>query len=241
MHMRITNRSFLAVALVGVGCASSAHPGVLTAESMRGPVQGPPGRVLVMSATCGSIEAECRDTWAPAVDAVIVAGLEFHGFATIDPGALRKDERSREEVTVAGHTETTVDASGSEASVDVVGIIPIAGASTSSAHTVTVVDSRQKTVVLQGARFEDLTLEDRQRLTQLAQAGSLLTTRVTVGANYGAWSVKQTVEVMVKLASPTTGEMFWSSRCAASSAQFASVDAAIENAARCAVTGFTGA
>lgn len=194
-----------------------------------------------MSATCGSIEAECRDTSAPAVDAVIVAGLEFHGFATIDPGSLRKDERTREEMTVAGHTETAVDATSRDASVGIVGIIPIAGASASSSHTVTVVDSKQKTVVLQGARFEDLTLEERQRLTALADAGSVLTTRVTVGANYGNWTARQTVEVMVKLASTTTGEIFWSARCAASSEQFASVDAAIENAARCAVTGFTGA
>ena len=94
--------------------------------------------------------------------------------------------------------------------------------------------------MLEGARFEDLTLEDRERLTALAQAGSILTTRIVVGANYSNWTVAQNVEVMVKLASPTTGAMLWSTRCTASSAQFASVDAAIENAARCAVSAFTG-
>jgi hypothetical protein len=231
-------RSLCAVALVG--CASTPAAVALHPEAMRGTVADPPGRILVMSATCGSVERDCRDTWAPAVDGLVMSGLEFHGFATIDPGSLRKDERTRDETTTSGSTKTVTDNRHHELEAEVVGIIPLVGGGTSHDHNVTVVESRQKTVVLSGASFEDLRLEDRQRLTTLAQAGSVLTTRITVGANYGNWTVAQTVEVMLKLASPNTGEMLWSTRCAASSAQFASVDAAIENAARCAVSAITG-
>ena len=236
----MSNLQGLLCAVALAGCASTPPMVALTPQAMRGPVNDPPGKVLVMSATCGSVEQECRDTWAPAVDGLVVSGLEFHGFSTIDPGSLRKDERTREETTESGATRTTVDSTHHKSDAEIVGIIPVAGTSSSESHDVTVVESRQKTVVLHGASFEDLRLEDRQRLTTLARAGSVLTTRITVGANYSTWTSAQTVEVMIKLASPKTGEMLWSTRCAASSAQFSSVEAAIENAARCAVSAITG-
>ena len=232
-------RSLLCAAALA-GCASTPPRLALTPEALRGPVNDPPGKVLVISATCGSVEQECRDTWAPAVDGLVVSGLEFHGFATIDPGALRKDERTREETTVSGSTTTVADRNSHATGAELVGIIPVVNTSTSESHSVTVIDSKQKTVVLKGASFEDLRLEDRQKLTTLAQAGSVLTTRITVGANYSNWTSAQTVEVMIKLASPKSGEMLWSTRCAASSAQFPSVEAAIENAAKCAVSAITG-
>jgi hypothetical protein len=222
-----------------VGCASSSSP-VLHPQAMRGEVTDPPGRVLVMSATCGSIEHECRDTWAPAVDGLVMSGLEFHGYPTIDPASLRKDERVRTETTVAGETATVSDSTTHVTSADLVLVIPLLGAATTTSHSVRVVNSHQKTVVLEGEQFEDLTLADRQQLTDAAHAGSVLTTRITVGANYGNWSVAQNVEVMIKLASPVTGRMLWSTRCAAGSEQFASIDQAIEQAARCAVGAFTG-
>ena len=231
-------RQLLGLFLV-TGCATGGavalHP-----QAMRGPVTDPPGKVLVMSATCGSVERECRSSWAPAVDGIVVSGLEFHGFATIDPASLRKDERQRQETDVAGETRSTSDTSATVTSIGVVAVIPIAAHESSAHHSVTLVESHQKTIVLDGASFEDLTLEDRQHLTSAAQAGSILTTRITVGANYSNWTQAQTVEVMIKLESPTTGEMLWSTRCAAGSDQFASLDAALEHAARCAVSAFTG-
>jgi hypothetical protein len=222
-----------------VGCSSSSAP-VLHPQAMRGEVTDPPGKVLVMSATCGSIEQECRDTWAPAVDGLVMSGLEFHGYPTIDPAALRKDERTRTETKVSGETATVSDSTTHVTSADLLFVFPVLGASSTTSHSVQVVNSRQSTVVLEGARFEDLTLADRQQLTDAAQAGSVLTTRITVGANYGNWKVAQNVEVMIKLASPTSGRMLWSTRCEASSEQFASIDQAIEHAARCAVGAFTG-
>lgn len=230
-------RTFCCVLLAA--CASSSSP-VLHPQAMRGEVTNPPGKVLVMAATCGSVEHECRDTWAPAVDGLVMSGLEFHGYATIDPASLRKDARSRTETTVSGETARVSDSTTHDTSADLVFVIPVIGASTTTSHSVQVVNSHQKTVVLEGSSFEDLTLADRQQLTDAAQAGSVLTTRIIVGANYGNWNIAQNVEVMIKLASPTTGKMLWSTRCEASSEQFASIDQAIENAARCAVGAFTG-
>lgn len=213
---------------------------MLHPQAMHGEVTDPSGRVLVMSATCGSVEHECRDTWAPAVDELVMTGLEFHGYPTIDPASLRKDERQRTETTVAGETTTVSDSSSTTKTAELVLVIPLLGTTTSDAHSVKVVNSHQKTIVLEGARFEDLTLADRQQLTDAAKADSVLTSRITVGANYSNWRVAQNVEVMLKLASPTSGKMLWSTRCEASSEQFASVDQAIENAARCAVGALTG-
>ena len=74
---------------------------------------------------------------------------------------------------------------------------------------------------------------------KLAGAATVATTRVVVGANYSAWSVAQNVEVVVKLAAADTGDMRWASRCMASSVDYPNVEAAIENAARCATSAFS--
>jgi hypothetical protein len=67
----------------------------------------------------------------------------------------------------------------------------------------------------------------------------VLTTRIVVGASYSVWTKSQVVEVMVKLSDARDGTMRWSARCAASSADYASADAAIEGAARCVVDAIT--
>jgi hypothetical protein len=69
----------------------------------------------------------------------------------------------------------------------------------------------------------------------------LLSTYVIVGANYNVWTSAQNVEVVIKLADATNGEMRWSSRCSASSADFPNVEVAIERAARCAASATAGA
>jgi hypothetical protein len=71
------------------------------------------------------------------------------------------------------------------------------------------------------------------------EAGSVLTTRVIVGANHGTWTKQQDVEVMVKLSAAHDGTMRWSSRCRASSDHHDTANQAIEAAARCAVNVIT--
>lgn len=211
----------------------------LTAESLRGPASGPAGRVLVITATCGSLEADCRNTWAPTVDQIILGALEFRGYDTIDPATLRKDERSRKENIVEDDSKVEHHEESSGGGVAIIGLIPIAGGGKSEHSSVTVSHSTHKTIILEGANFEDLRLEDKQKLMDLAGAQTVATTRVVVGANYGTWTRAQNVEVIVKLAEAGTGNMRWSTRCTASSTDNATVELAIENAARCAASAFT--
>jgi hypothetical protein len=211
----------------------------LNAESMRGPAAGPAGRVLVITATCGSLDTECRNTWAPTVDQIVLGGLEFRGYDTIDPATLRKDERQRHEEIIEDDSRTEHHAEESGGGVAVIGLIPIAGGGKSESSSLTVSRSTHKTIILDGANFEDLRLEDKQKLMDLAGAQTVATTRVVVGANYGVWTHAQNVEVIVKLAEAGTGTMRWSTRCTASSTDNATVELAIENAARCAASAFT--
>ena len=220
--------------------SETGAPGApLHAESLRGPAAGPAGRVLVITASCGSLQEECRDTWAPTVDQIVLGALEFRGYDTIDPESLRKDERKRDERIEESSSRNEHDESSKGGGVGFIGIIPIGGAAGSEHHSLTVSKSRHKTIVLSGANYDDLRLEDKQALMRLAGAQTVATTRVVVGANYGAWEVAQNVEVVVKLATADTGEMRWSTRCMASSVGYPNVEAAIENAARCATSAFT--
>jgi hypothetical protein len=228
--------SIVVVAACGGTSAAPLRP--LHPEAMHGPVAGPAGRVLVITATCGSLEAECRDTWAPTVDQIVLGALEFRGYDTIDPQTLRKDERKREERIEEHNSSASNQSSESGGGLGLIGVLPIAGAGGSSSSTITISQSRHRTIILSGANYEDLRLEDKKALMSLAGAGTVATTRVVVGANYGTWKVAQNVEVIVKLAAADTGEMRWSTRCMASSTDYPNVEAAIENAARCAASVF---
>ena len=235
----MTNRcwSLLLITLAAGCAAAAARP--LTAETSLGTAQGPVGKVLVISTNCGSMEAICRNGWAETVDGIVVGGLEFHGYATIDPASLRKDEAQRSESTVSEDSTTEHEAKGTSGTVGLVAIFPMGSVTESSTHSVTVARSKQKTVVVDGATIEDLRPEDRQKLMELAGAESVLSTRLVVGANYNIWTSSQFVEVMVKLSDAKQGTMRFAARCVASSADFPSVNAAIDAAARCAANAMT--
>ncbi len=231
--------SCLLLVFGATACGASQQARPVTAEVALGKANGPPGGVLVMSAHCAGMERRCPSSWAPAVDAIVTSGLAFHGYTTIDPAGLRKDEGTRTEKTVDTDTKTETSGNHQEQSVGVVAIIPIASFTTSQGRTVKVAQSHEKTVVLEGATFEDLIPQDRQALMALAGAHSVLTTQVIVGANWSVWTMAQSVQVVIKLSAASDGAMRWSSRCSASSDQYPSVDAAIEAAAHCAVDAVT--
>lgn len=232
-------RSIIISAFLVAGCGGAVANRPLQAEGLRGPAAGPAGRVLVISATCGSLDAQCRDTWAPTIDQIVLGGLEFRGYDTIDPATLRKEERQRDERIEESTEKTTVDEKHKDSGVGIIGIIPIAAGSRSENKSeVTITRSRQRTVLLIGAQFDDLVIADKRALMQLAGATTVATIRAVVGANYSNWSVAQNVEVVVKLSAADTGDMRWSARCMASSVDYPSVEAAIENAARCATSAF---
>lgn len=234
-----TSSSFLFLALAAAtGCGGAQHP-KLGAEVALGAANGPPGGVLVFSSGCAGMNARCPNSWSPAVDAIITSGLAFRGYNTIDPAKLRKDEGTRQETTIDKDSTTTVESDSKVTNVGAVAIIPVATFTSSSGKTVTINQSREKTVVLTGSTFEDLPVPDRQKLLAQVGAQSLLTTQIIVGANWSMWTTAQSVEVMVKLSDAADGSMRWSARCSASSGDFPSAEAAIEAAAHCAVEAIT--
>jgi len=224
--------------LILAACGGAQHPR-LAAQTAVGPANAPPGGVLVMSSQCAGMQASCPRTWAPTVDAIVTSGLSFHGYTTLDPSKLRKDEAQRTETTVDTSSRTESHSTNSVKEAGVVGIIPFATYTTSKGTTVTMSQSTEKTVVIVGATLEDLALADRKALMDLAGAHSFLTTQIIVGANWSVWSTAQSVEVMIKLSDAADGSMRWSARCAASSGDFPSAAAAIEAAAHCVVDALT--
>ena len=227
-----------ALLIVLAACGGAQHPR-LAAQTAVGPANAPPGGVLVMSSQCAGMQASCPHTWAPTVDAIVTSGLSFHGYTTLDPSKLRKDEAQRTETTVDKESHSTTSYHDTTKEAGVVGIIPFATYTTSKGTTVTMSQSTEKTVVLVGATLEDLTLPDRKALMDLAGARSFLTTQIIVGANWSVWTTAQSVEVMIKLSDAGDGTMRWSARCAASSGDFPSAAAAIEAAAHCVVDAMT--
>lgn len=224
----------LILALAAAGCGGTQHPR-LGAEVAVGEASGPPGSVLVFSSSCAGMNARCPTTWSPTIDAIVTSGLAFRGYNTIDPAKLRKDDSTRQETTVNKDSRSASESETETSSVGAVLIIPIAKFTTSRGKSLTVSQSTEKTVVLNGATLEDLALEDRKQLLEQAGAQSLLTTQIIVGANWSVWTTAQSVEVMIRLSDAGTGAMRWSARCSANSGDFPSAAAAIEAAAKCAV------
>jgi hypothetical protein len=185
------------------------------------------------------METLCRSGWAETVDGIVIGSLEFHGYTTIDPATLRKDDAARSESILSEDSTTEHESRGTTGTAGVVAIFPMASVTESATRSVSVSRSKQKTVVVTGATFEDLRPEDRQQLLETVGAETVLSTRLVVGANYQIWTSAQFVQVMVKLSDARSGSMRFAARCTASSADFADVNAAIDAAARCAANAIT--
>ena len=127
------------------GGTTPAQQRSLMGEGMRGPAAGPAGRVLVITATCGSLETECRNTWAPAVDQIVLGGLEFRGYDTIDPQTLRKDERQRDERIEEHDSKQTNEASSKGGGLAFIGLLPIGGGGGSQSSSLSISSSRHRT------------------------------------------------------------------------------------------------
>ena len=189
-------------------------------------------KVLALSATCGSVEFECPEEYVAVVDGIVRSTMDFAGYTLVEPRTLRAETRDRQET----HEKEVVESeSASTTKVDRTldfddNIDSRHSSRTTRTHSVT---------VLSGSNFEDLDVATRKQVLADAGADSVLTVRIVVGAEVGVWAPNQNVEVMVKLGVEGGDSMAWASRCIASSNDFSTVNAALENAARCAVYGGT--
>ena len=227
----MTTRSYLVfVALSLAACGGSRPP--IVAEVQPGPAHGAkPNRVLVLQASCGSVEYHCPPDFARTVDNIVRGGLEFAGYAVVDAETLRLQTRQRHvEQHTADEATQTLSTTRTEGN-----ILPIGD--TTTHDQVTTTHSESELTILDGPGFDDLTVDERKEVLAKAGSDAVVVVRIVVGGTTGVWMPNQNVEVMVKLGVNQGDSMAWATRCSASSNDFSTVTAALENAARCAIHG----
>lgn len=228
------------VALAGLLCClapladgCSRQPPVLRPEVRYGAGQQiKPARTLVLPASCGSMEARCPREYVDTVDGIVRSSMDFAGYTLISTDELKAETRQRHE---EHETETAI--SDTSASTRVENPFDFDELVENRNHSETTVE-RSK-VVLDGSAFEDLSVSERKAVLAEAGADGVLVVRIVMGAETGVWAPDQTVEVTVKLSVVTGDTMAWAARCSASSNDFSTAAAALENAARCAMDGAT--
>ncbi|GEM_PF-3676120 len=226
------NRLALLALPFALACTQTAPP--LVPQVQPGPATGArPGRVLVLEPTCGSLEFKCPKNYVATVDSIVRATLEFSGYAVVSPDRLRLETRQRHE---EHENTTTRDEKASTTHVDK-SWAPDQTVTTESTATS---ETDKTLIILDGPGFDDLTPAERDEVLAQAATDTIVVVRVVVGAMQIGWAPNQNVEVMVRMAVNKGDTMAWASRCMASSNDFSTVTAALENAARCAVYGGTG-
>jgi hypothetical protein len=220
---------------ITIGACAHEQPVVLVPDVQRGPASGvPAGRVLALRASCGSVEYRCPREFGQTVDSIVRGGLEFAGYSVVDDDSLRNQTRQRHEE----HVATSSDSSSRVQTDTRLDPIPVGNhVTTEGAHRT---HGETDTIVLDGAIFEDLSVDERHEVLAKSGADSVVSVRIVVGGQAGIWLPNQSVEVMVKLGTKQGDAMAWASRCTASSNTFSTVTLALEHAARCAMQGATG-
>ena len=227
-------RLHLLLLSVALAACHEAPPPALVPEVQPGPAAGAhPGRVLVLAATCGSVEYHCPSDFARTAGTIVKSGLEFAGYTVIDSDGVRLEPRQRHEE----HTTVTATSESHDETRTEGNILPVGEHTTSSGVTHDETDTDK--IVLDGPGFEDLTVDQRREALARAGADAVLSIRIVVGGTTGVWRPNQNVEVMIKLGVNQGDTMAWASRCVASSNDFTTVTAALEHATRCAVHGAT--
>jgi hypothetical protein len=217
--------------LAGCGGGTQQATVAMMPEVQWGPArERKPKKVLVLGATCGSVELRCPEGYVEAVDGIVRSGLEFNGYGLVAEGQLLKETRKRSETI---DTSSAAQASHSETVEDGTFVFREKTRTDTSFTS----QSEQRHIVLDGSLFEDLSVTDRQQVLAAANADSVAVVRIVVGATTGIWTPEQTVQVMVKLGIGEDDQMSFASRCTTASGAFATVNAALESAAQCAVKG----
>jgi len=217
-----------------LAACGSPPPPALHPEVQPGPAAGArPNRILVLQAACGSVEEKCPHEYIEAVDGIIRGGLEFAGYNLVASEGLRNQTRQRHEE----HSQSTTS-SDSSTHVKVEKRLAFDENVYSDSHSEG--ETTNHLIVLDGPGFEDLSIDERHEVLQKSGADAVAVVRIVIGGRVGVWAPNQNVEVQVKLGVNQGDSMAWATRCTASSNEFSTLNAALENAARCAIHGATG-
>lgn len=228
----MTKCALLAAVGILAGCGGSPRR-PLTAEVRYGAgYSSRPAKILALSASCGSVEFHCPRDYVATVDNIVRSSMGFAGYQLVVPESLRADTRQRSETHTSETTTTR-----SHSTVTKKRTLAFDKQNIADRQSTTTTES--SVIHLDGSGFSDLTVPQKRAVLAEAGADAVLVTRVVVGAAVGNWDPDQRVEVMVKLSVGDGSQMAWAARCSASSNDFSSVNAALENAARCAVHGAT--
>lgn len=215
--------------IAATSCMATSAP-VLRPEANMGPgASVRPTKTLAMSASCGSAEFECPDSYVDTVNGIVRSSLEFKGYSLVLPEQLNAQNLDRQATTDRSLTTTT-----QASHADTRGLIFHREAIDTSSSTTTEVQASH--IVVTGSTFADLSVADRAMVMQQAGADSVVVTRVVVGAMTGVWSPSQNVEVMAQLTVDGGNTVAWAVRCTAPSGAFGTATAALEGAARCAMS-----
>ena len=177
--------------------------------------------------------SRCPREYIDTVDGIVRSSMEFAGYTLIQTDQLKAETRKRYE-----EHEAETASSDTSTSSKVERTLDFDDRYTTTSHSESQVE-RSK-VILDGSLFEDLSVTERKAVLAEAGADGVLVVRIVMGAQTGVWTPNQNVEVTVKLAVDSGDTMAWAARCSASSNDFSTAAAALENAARCTMVGATG-
>lgn len=239
-----TAKAFVVAAFVTAACGSTTPTVVaLVPEVNRGPAADvKPAKILALTSICGAMDARCTQEYRAAVDNIVRSNLEFAGYSIIDSESLRLATRERtEEHTTTRTTTTEKTSSQKDVLIRPLVLLPLLAKNTdTTTQTTTVTQTDSSYIVLTGSNFEDLSVDDRHEVIEKSGADSFLTVRIVISGNVGVWTPNQDVEVQVKLSVKRDDEMAWAARCTANSQDMTTMQAALENATRCAMKGALG-
>jgi hypothetical protein len=209
---------------------------VLVPEIHGGPgAAARPEKILVLGASCGSLEYHCPTELTTAADAIVRGGFEFAGFAVVDSDQLRATNRARHEEH-RDEEQTTHSLSHTDDEHD---LSPFDRHVTST--TSTTARDHSDLVVLDGPSFEDLSVEERRALFARSGADAVAKVRVVIGGTHGTmWSPEQPIETIVTLWVDRGETMAWAARCTTTAGRFQTITSALEHVTRCAIDGVSG-
>ena len=172
-------RSLLSIVLLAA-CGPPPAP-VLHPEVQPGPaVNARPNRVLVLQASCGSVEEPCPPEYAKTVDDIVRGGLEFAGINVVQAENLRAQTRERHEEHSS--SETTSD---SNSHTKVERRLAFDDNVYTDQHNESTTTNHL--VVLDGSNFDDLSVDDRHAVIEKSGADSVAVIRIVIGGKVGLW------------------------------------------------------